>query len=69
MTIGELLTVTVASHIYVITGSEDKYFSTDNGLTFKRSLFNTDNDLTDYVLNRTVKYFKPVSDYAIYIYI
>lgn len=69
MTISELLTVTVASHIYVITESENKYFSTDNGLTFKRSVFNNDDELTEYVLNSTVKYFKPVTDYAIYIYI
>ena len=69
MTVSELLTVAVASNIYIITDSENKYYSTDNGLTFKRSVFNNDTSITEYILDSTVKYFKPVSDYALYIYI
>lgn len=69
MTVSELLTVTVASHIYIITESENKYYSTDNGLTFKRSVFNNDTSITETILDSTVRYFKPVTDYAIYIYI
>lgn len=69
MTVKDLLTVAVSSHIYIITENEDKYYSTDNGLTFKRSVFNNDTSITEEILNSQVRYFKPVTDYAIYIYI
>lgn len=69
MTVKDLLTVAVSSHIYIITENEDKYYSTDNGLTFKRSVFNNDTSITEEILNSKVRYFKPVTDYAIYIYI
>lgn len=69
MKVLELLSVAVASHIYIITENEDKYYSTDNGLTFKRSVFNNDTSITETILDSTVRYFKPVTDYAIYIYI
>ena len=60
MTVKELLTVTNARDIYVSTTDHNTYFSMDNGLTFKASLFNDpDEDLSSKIHDMTVNYFTP----------
>lgn len=63
MKLKELLAVTNARDIYVTTADHNKYFSLDNGQTFKSSVFNdSDNDLTNSLHEMTVNYFTPVCE-------
>ena len=60
MKLKELLAVTNARDIYVTTADHNKYFSLDNGQTFKASLFNDpDSELTNSLYESIVNYFTP----------
>lgn len=62
MKLKELLSVTNARDIYVTTPDHEKYFSLDNGQTFRKSLFKPEDNLTDILHNMSVNYFTPVRE-------
>lgn len=62
MKLKELLAVTNARNIQVATPDHEKYFSLDNGQTFQKSLFKSDDNLTDILHNMTVNYFTPIRE-------
>lgn len=65
MTLKELLSITLASDIYVSTENHDHYYSTDGGVTFRASCFNTDPDLTKALHERKVKHFNAMYEACI----
>lgn len=70
MKVKELISHLIAKDIYITTETELKYYSNDGGISFKTGvLSNPDPDLTYKIYNSRVKWFKPESNYAIYIMI
>lgn len=70
MKVKELISHLIAKDIYITTEVGLKYYSNDGGISFKTGvLSNPDPELTYKIYNSRVKWFKPESNYAVYIMI
>lgn len=70
MKVKDLISHLIAKDIYITTETKLKYYSNDGGISFKTGvLSNPDPELTYKIYNSTVKWFKPESNYAVYIMI